>query len=54
LTKQGSKIVKVFAVILIIFFVSLGIFMVVEREWEATAGAMLCTVIPAYYLVTRR
>jgi hypothetical protein len=54
LRPKGSKFVKVCCAILILFFVGMGLFMLVEKEWEAAAGALACTVLPTYYLVTRR
>jgi hypothetical protein len=54
LKSTGSKFVKVCATILIVFFVGMGLFMLTQKEWEATLGAFACTVLPTYYLVTRR
>ena len=50
----GSLFVKVCAAILVVFFVAFGVILLAYREWEAGFGAFACTVLPSYYLITRR
>lgn len=52
--KTGSKTVKVCAAILIVFFSVFGVFVLTQREFEAGVGSFACTLLPTYYLVTRR
>ena len=52
--KPRSKFVKVCSAILIVFFAAFGVFLLTEKEFEAGFGCFACTVLPTYYLVTRR
>jgi len=45
---------KTFAVLMVTFFGTLGIFLLLQRQFRESAAAFGCTVLAIYYLVGNR
>jgi len=45
---------KTLAILMVAFFGTLGTFLLLQRQFQGSAGAFGCTILPIYYLVTNR
>jgi len=45
---------KTLAVLIVVFFGTLGTFLLLQRQFQESAGVFGCAILPIYYLVTKR